>query len=217
MAIYYDPNTNLFTDDDDIEYGVSSIMSSNDIIKFKKNGGTYCTRIEGESYMIDFPKPRDENRTIIYFEKDNTLRDELNEIIFNIFSIITPNELYLFKYNKESVVLDGIQGGLVHLIYTADDHKDGILELINHRQRQVIVHSVLYYQYDTNFVDDKQFNKWAYELVKLQHDYPELTKQSVFYLEMRSFDGTTGFYLADHVWGNAKALQLMRWREHKDE
>jgi NAD-dependent DNA ligase len=84
------------------------------------------------------------------------------------------------------------------------------LSKINQRQRQIIVHSVLYYRFNTNIITDETFDKWARELVQLQKDFKELTKDSAFYMTMQDFDGTTGFHLADNVWGINKALYLLR-------
>jgi NAD-dependent DNA ligase len=84
-----------------------------------------------------------------------------------------------------------------------------ILDKINQRQRQIILHSVLYYQFDTNKVSDATWNRWAKELVQLQEDYPSLTEQSGFYMTMKDFDASTGFHLADNAWGVQKALYIM--------
>lgn len=92
-----------------------------------------------------------------------------------------------------------------------------ILEKINQKQRQVILHSVLYYQYDTNMVTDEQWNMWARELVQLQKDYPEETKQSAFYMTMKDFDASTGFHLADNAWGIHKAQYFMRWDKYNNK
>ena len=89
-----------------------------------------------------------------------------------------------------------------------------ILDKINQRQRQIILHSVLYYKYDTNQITDTTFNKWAQELVKLQEEYPKLTEQSVFYITMKDFDGSTGYHLADNEWGIQKALHVMKYKEN---
>jgi len=86
---------------------------------------------------------------------------------------------------------------------------DGILNKINQRQRQIIVHSVLYYKMDTNLINDKTFDRWSRELVRLQAEYPEIAKKSVFYRELKDFDASTGFYLADNLWGYMKAMQIL--------
>jgi len=89
-----------------------------------------------------------------------------------------------------------------------------ILEKINQRQRQVILHSVLYYKYDMNMVSDIKWSMWAKELVQLQRDFPELTEQSVFYVTMKGFDGSSGFHLAENEWGIQKALYRMKYCTH---
>jgi len=85
-----------------------------------------------------------------------------------------------------------------------------ILELINRRQRQIIVHSVIYYRMNSNLLPDKTWDIWARELVALQKDHPDIAAESVFWEDMKDFDGTTGFHLADHVWGLKIAPSLMR-------
>jgi hypothetical protein len=86
--------------------------------------------------------------------------------------------------------------------------ESAILAKINQRQRQIILHSVLYYKMDISLVLDETFDKWSRELVKLQADHIELTKTSVFYNDMKDFDGTTGFHLANHGWGLHKAVHI---------
>lgn len=87
------------------------------------------------------------------------------------------------------------------------------LSKINQRQRQIIVHSVIYYKFNTNLVTDEVWQGWANELVKLQKDYKELSKKSAFWRTMEDFDGSTGFHLADNVWGINKAQQLLNYRD----
>lgn len=71
---------------------------------------------------------------------------------------------------------------------------------IEQRRRQILVHSILYYRYDTNLVPDAVYDKWALELQKLQADHPEISKR-VKYMrkEFETFtDSTTGFDLPLH-------------------
>jgi NAD-dependent DNA ligase len=46
-----------------------------------------------------------------------------------------------------------------------------------------------------NIISDHQFDKFCVDLVQLQDEYPEETKQSVYYKEFVGFDGSTGFDL----------------------
>jgi hypothetical protein len=59
--------------------------------------------------------------TYYYNEEKNIMIDEDGQEIFNIFSIITPNALYLFKENKEDMFVYGIHGELVELVYPYDE------------------------------------------------------------------------------------------------
>lgn len=70
-----------------------------------------------------------------------------------------------------------------------------ILELINRRQRQILVHSFLYYQLNTNIIADYTFDLWSKELYNLMKDYPEIAKKSAYYEGFLEFDGSSGFDL----------------------
>ena len=119
-TIYYDANTNLFKDDDGIEYGIpENIMSFDMVMLYEKVGGTYHVKDfeYDEEYDIYFPTPINLNKSIAYDSNDNTLTDEDGNIMYNIFSLITPNVLFLFKKNKEFMCVEGLQGGLIDLVY----------------------------------------------------------------------------------------------------
>lgn len=70
-----------------------------------------------------------------------------------------------------------------------------VLELINRRQRQMLVHSYLYYERDESLISDYDFDTWAFELVALRQKYPREFNQSDYKHEFRTFDGSTGFDL----------------------
>ena len=70
-----------------------------------------------------------------------------------------------------------------------------ILELIGRRRRQLLVHSYLYYEKDTNLIDDHTWSGWAEQLVTFQKDYPDLSKQAPYYEDFLDFDGSTGYNL----------------------
>ena len=71
-----------------------------------------------------------------------------------------------------------------------------IWERIHQRRRQVLIHSVLYYRLDKSIIEDQLFDKWAYELVQLQKDYPKISESVPYHLDaFRAFDATTCFDL----------------------
>lgn len=72
---------------------------------------------------------------------------------------------------------------------------DNIASKIQQRRYQILVHSLIYYELDTNLVSDNQWAEWAKELVKLQEQYPEISDKVIFADAFREFDGSTGFDL----------------------
>lgn len=69
------------------------------------------------------------------------------------------------------------------------------LELINRRRRQILVHSYLYYNMNTNLISDYTFDIWCKELVQLHKDNPNETLQAVFPKAFKNWTGFTGFDL----------------------
>lgn len=61
-------------------------------------------------------KPK-QNLVLYYDSELNVMRDMNEYIIFNIFARISPNSLYLFKKNKETMITIGIKGDRVTLLY----------------------------------------------------------------------------------------------------
>lgn len=70
-----------------------------------------------------------------------------------------------------------------------------IAELINRRRHQMLVHSYIYYELDTNIIDDATWSKWAMELKDLQEKYPDIAKQVKYSDEFADWDGSTGAFL----------------------
>ena len=69
------------------------------------------------------------------------------------------------------------------------------LKLINRRQRQILVHSCLYYQFNENLIQDHVYDTWSKELAELIQDYPKEFKGSVYYSAFKGYDGCSGFDL----------------------
>lgn len=67
-----------------------------------------------------------------------------------------------------------------------------ILELISRRERQLLVHSYLYYEMDINLISDYLFDEWAYGLVEYMKRAPKIFEKSPYYHFFKNFDGSTG-------------------------
>lgn len=60
-------------------------------------------------------------QTLFYNKRINRMIDEDGFPVFDIFNIIRPNDLYMFKKLKEDVVVMGVKKYLVELVYPEDD------------------------------------------------------------------------------------------------
>jgi hypothetical protein len=71
-----------------------------------------------------------------------------------------------------------------------------IVELIHRRRRQMLVHSILYYEMNVNTIPDYVFDAWAHELGGLQKTYPN-ESAAVDYMrdEFKDWTGDGGSHL----------------------
>ena len=70
--------------------------------------------------------------------------------------------------------------------------KQTILEKINQRERQLMVHCCLYYAMNTNIIDDDTYDKFSFELADLIKKYPDDFKKSVYHKDFLEFNPSTG-------------------------
>ena len=70
-----------------------------------------------------------------------------------------------------------------------------IHERIRQRRRQILVHSYIYYEMNTNIVSDAVWGKWAKELAQLQKDYPKESAEVEYYDDFKDWDGSSGAFL----------------------
>lgn len=90
------------------------------------------------------------------------------------------------------------------------DEELPIAEIIQRRRLQLLVHSKLYYDMDTNIITDKQFDEWGRELVQLQKDNPDIAKRICFADAFKDWDASTGAFLPlQDPWVIRKAQQLL--------
>lgn len=70
-----------------------------------------------------------------------------------------------------------------------------IIEKIQQRRRQMLVHSYLYYEENVNIVSDDTWSRWAKELAQLQKDYPKESVEAEEYEQFKDWDGSSGAFL----------------------
>ena len=86
-----------------------------------------------------------------------------------------------------------------------------ILELMNRRERQILVHSNLYYRQNTNLISDSTYDQWSHELYGLIQGHPEEFKKSAWYHAFLDFDGNTGMGLPyTDPWVESTATNLLK-------
>ncbi|MBA4544570.1 hypothetical protein H1164_17215 [Thermoactinomyces daqus] len=87
-----------------------------------------------------------------------------------------------------------------------------ILELINRRRRQILIHSFLYYRMNTSVIPDLTFDQWARELAELQRKYPEISCEGIFADAFADFsESITGFNLPlNDPWVIATGMYILR-------
>lgn len=72
-------------------------------------------RILEHDIMAAFDK--DDITPYYYDPEDNTIRDDGGFIIYDIYRIISPGALLLFKQKQETVVMKDLSGNLIELVW----------------------------------------------------------------------------------------------------
>lgn len=87
---------------------------------------------------------------------------------------------------------------------------ENIAEKILRRRRQILVHSVIYYKFNDNIIDDKKWSEWALELEQLQKEFPDIATNLQWAEKFKDFDHSSGYNLPlDDPWATKKAQQLL--------
>lgn len=77
-----------------------------------------------------------------------------------------------------------------------------IIDKISFGERQILIHSYLYYHLDKNVISDKMYDKLSYGLVEMIKQYPNEFQQSEYADIFNGFTGETGFDLLDKLTPN---------------
>lgn len=84
-----------------------------------------------------------------------------------------------------------------------------IEEKIKQRRLQILIHSYIYYELDTNIISDFVWDKWAKELYELQQKYPNIAKKVIYNKEFENWTGDTGAFLHFDKWVKNKAKYIL--------
>ena len=71
-----------------------------------------------------------------------------------------------------------------------------LIDKINFVQRKILLNSIMYYQYDRNFISDFHYDDCCKKLVRLHKAYgPNFVDDSMYGYAFYDFDGSTGYHL----------------------
>lgn len=90
-------------------------------------------------------------------------------------------------------------------------------ERIHHLRRIILVHSILYYRFDTSVIADHVFDGWTYELAQLQRENPLAMCRVLYHKEsFLFFSGADAYALPLYdKRATIRAIQIIRDRTKK--
>jgi NAD-dependent DNA ligase adenylation domain len=96
---------------------------------------------------------------------------------------------------------------------------DAVARLIRWRRHQVLVHSILYYRFDSPLISDHTYDSLAQELIQLQREHPGISEGVDYKLgAFRDFTSSTGYDLPLFSPGEvAVAETLLKLRNERQE
>ena len=89
------------------------------------------------------------------------------------------------------------------------------VELIKRRRFQIALHSTIYYVYDSNIIEDSEYDRFSRELTELQAVYPKASKEAPLYEAYQDWDGSTGYHIPQRLNFEHKALYMLRLHNEK--
>lgn len=92
--------------------------------------------------------------------------------------------------------------------------KQSIKDKIRQRRAQMLIHSCIYYELNTEIISDHLWQKWADELEKLQKENPADCEINFYDWEFKDWTGATGNHLPHrNPWVFAKANYIIMLHE----
>lgn len=86
---------------------------------------------------------------------------------------------------------------------------NSIKTLIKRRRLQILIHSYIYYELNTNVISDDVWQQWANELRALQHEYPQHCKIGCYDKIFKDWNGNTGMHLPKDTYIINKSLYIL--------
>lgn len=81
-----------------------------------------------------------------------------------------------------------------------------VTDKISFKQRQILIHSYIYYNLNKNLISDQTYDHLSYSLVDLMKQHLDEFKNSEYSEIFKDFDGTSGFGLYEALNDNQKEM-----------
>lgn len=81
-----------------------------------------------------------------------------------------------------------------------------IADKISYKQRQILIHSFIYYNLDNNRISDQDYDKLSYSLVDMMKKHPDGFRQSEYKDVFEFFDASSGFGLYESLTDEQKEM-----------
>lgn len=121
---------------------------------------------------------------------------------FHIYVIMNCNKKHILYGGEQMDLDDVINFDKAPAIYWSNKLKCDYL------QRQILVHSILYYQMNESVISDKQYDKLCKQLIRLSKKTKNYN-ETQYYNAFKDFTGETGFYLYDRLSNKCKTYLNM--------
>lgn len=72
-------------------------------------------------------------------------------------------------------------------------------------QRQILIHSIMYYEMSETVIEDFQFDSMCKQLIQLSEKMGDDYKETQYYKYFYDFTGETGYYFYDRLSKNDKS------------
>lgn len=73
------------------------------------------------------------------------------------------------------------------------------VDKISFRERQILIHSYLYYHRDTSVISDREYDMLSHGLAKMIKQYPNEFMESDYFIYFTDWSPATGFDLYDSL------------------
>lgn len=127
ISIYYDRyKNNMVHEDGRVLDNILHLISYKDLEDLKRVGGVKYVHSDEDDVLYEISSEIPDDEIILYYDVDeNVMLDGYGYIMFNVFSLIYPHDLILFKKKKKDMKFYGRNGKIIQLLYPIENIEGG--------------------------------------------------------------------------------------------